>query len=102
MEAGCRKALAQASALNNFLTKHLNVWVSGASPWMPMEAWRACGQSDLTPEAFAGAVVRIGVDLAEVRDIAAIVAVMADRVTTTSRNLATLLQEEVERRRGPT
>lgn len=73
MEAAARKAEAMPSALNNFLTKRLNVWVSGESPWMDMRAWDRCGNAalrDLTP--FHGAKAWIGLDLAQKKDFAAL------------------------------
>ncbi|MFA7178278.1 MAG: terminase large subunit [Smithellaceae bacterium] len=33
------KALAMPTAVNGFLRKHLDVWVSQASRWIPMELW---------------------------------------------------------------
>jgi phage terminase large subunit-like protein len=63
------------SAINNFKTKHLNVWVQSASPWMPMDQWVACGATPRRIEDMVGVPCWIGVDLAEVRDIAALVAV---------------------------
>ena len=72
-----REATQSPSSLNNFLTKHLNVWVSAEANWMPMDEWRACANPSLSwdsPE-LAEAPCWIGVDLAQVRDIAAIVAV---------------------------
>lgn len=71
-------ALARRSpgAINNFLTKQANIWVRAASPWMPMNAWAACAVSNLTWESFLEADrVVLTVDLAEVRDIASIVAI---------------------------
>lgn len=73
MEASARKAEAMPSALNNFLTKRLNVWVSGESPWMDMRAWDRCGDlalRDLTPH--HGAKAWIGLDLAQKKDFAAL------------------------------
>jgi phage terminase large subunit-like protein len=74
METQARKAEAMPSALNNFLTKRLNVWVSGESPWMDMRAWDRCGNAALRSGfgAFAGARAWIGLDLAQKRDFAAI------------------------------
>lgn len=70
------KAATQSpSATNNFLTKHLNVWVRAAASWMPMDRWIALGDPALRVEQFAGAPCWIGVDLAEVQDIAALVAI---------------------------
>lgn len=73
MAAAARKAEAMPSALNNFLTKRLNVWVSGESPWMDMRAWDRCGNAalrDLAP--FHGAKAWIGLDLAQKKDFAAL------------------------------
>lgn len=73
LEAACRKAVAQTSAVNNFLTKHLNVWVSGSSAWMDMLGWDRCGQPGLQMAEFEGEECWIGMDLAEKSDFAALV-----------------------------
>ena len=79
MEAAARKAEAMPSALNNFLTKRLNVWVSGESPWMDMRAWDRCGGPDLRDLGdFAGRKAWIGLDLAQKKDFAAISLVFQD------------------------
>lgn len=64
------------AAVNNFLTKHLNVWVQGESAWLDMDEWRACADATLSLGQLAANQVPcwIGVDLAETRDIAALVA----------------------------
>jgi len=73
MEAAARKAEAMPSALNNFLTKRLNVWVSGESPWMDMRAWERCRDAGgLQLADFAGERCWIGLDLAQKRDFAAL------------------------------
>lgn len=73
MEAAARKAAAMPSALNNFLTKRLNVWVNGESPWMDMRAWERCADGALRDlQAFAGAKVWMGLDLAQKKDFAAL------------------------------
>ena len=54
MEAAARKAAAMPSALNNFLTKRLNVWVNGESPWMDMRAWDKCADVRMQLSDFAG------------------------------------------------
>lgn len=73
MEASARKAEAMPSALNNFLTKRLNVWVSGESPWMDMRAWERCGDVALQSlEPHYGAKAWIGLDLAQKKDFAAL------------------------------
>jgi phage terminase large subunit-like protein len=75
MHAACRKALAQPSAVGNFLTKRLNVWISSDSAWMDMQGWARCADIKLCIEDFAGQKCWIGMDLAEKRDFAALVLV---------------------------
>lgn len=75
LEAKSRKALTQPSAVSNFLTKHLNVWVSSDSQWMNMVAWEKLGDPSLSLEAFEGEPCWIGMDLAEKKDFAALVLV---------------------------
>jgi phage terminase large subunit-like protein len=72
-----RKALrakASPSAKNNFLTKHHNIFVQGGSPWMDMAALAKCANPKLRLEDLAQYPCWLGVDLAEVRDVAALVA----------------------------
>jgi phage terminase large subunit-like protein len=69
-----REAAHSPGAINNFLTKHCNVWVRAESTWMPMPEWVRCGDASLRLEDFVSYPCWIGVDLAEVRDFAAIVA----------------------------
>ena len=54
LEAACRKALAQPSAVGNFLTKRLNVWISSSSAWMDMISWEKCGDTRLKLADFMG------------------------------------------------
>lgn len=72
MEAAARKAAAMPSALNNFLTKRLNVWVSGESPWMDMRAWERCADASLQLSDFVGEKCWMGLDLAQKKDFAAL------------------------------
>jgi len=72
MEAACRKALAMPSAVGNFLTKRLNVWISSDSAWMDMQSWERCGDKALQLSDFLGEPCWIGMDLAEKRDFAAL------------------------------
>lgn len=72
------KARSSPAALNNFLTKHLNVWVRSESTWAPMEHWLKAGDAALTMEACKHLPCWVGVDLAEVKDIAAVVVVFKD------------------------
>lgn len=65
-----RKALSMASARNNFLTKHLNVWVNADVQWMSMAHWDRCAEPGLRVEDFAGRRAWIALDLASKLDIA--------------------------------
>lgn len=75
-----RQAVVMPTAKINFFTKHLNIWVSGASAWCNMELWNGCADN-YKPDDIDGAVeVYLGLDLASVSDIASLggVAVMPD------------------------
>lgn len=66
------KASQVASAQPNFLTKHLNVWVSADSRWMDMRAWDRCANPDLTLDDFEGEPCWLGLDLASKTDVASL------------------------------
>lgn len=70
IEREARKAMQMASAQNNFLTKHLNVWVNADTAWMDMRAWDACADPSLSLEDFSGSDCILGLDLASKIDIA--------------------------------
>ncbi len=64
-----RQAKEMPTALTNFLTKHLNVWVTGESLWCNIERWKQCGQ-DYTLDALKEAkAVYAGLDLSSVSDL---------------------------------
>jgi phage terminase large subunit-like protein len=69
------KARSSPAALNTFLTKHLNVWIRTESSWAPMTEWIRNGDTSLRIEQFEHLPCWVGVDLAEVKDIAALVIV---------------------------
>lgn len=71
MEAAARRAEAMPSALGNFLTKRLNVWINADSAWMDMAAWDRCGNKHLTIEDVAHLPCWVPLDLATKVDIAA-------------------------------
>ena len=73
LQRKAREASQSSAGVNNFLTKHLNVWVRSESTWLPLEQWQKNGDIALTPQMFKQYPCWIGVDLAEVRDIAAVV-----------------------------
>lgn len=67
----------QRDAINNprkqstFKTKHLNVWVTAASPYFNAEKWRRLGDASLRMEDFAGEECWKGLDLASKLDLSA-------------------------------
>lgn len=65
-----RKAMEMASAQNNFLTKHLNVWVNADTAWMDMRAWDRAADHSLDIADFEGCPCYGGLDLASKKDIA--------------------------------
>lgn len=69
LRAKCRKAMETPSAVGNFLTKHLNVWVNADSAWMDMRAWDRCADPELRLAEFEGADCWEGLDLASKVDI---------------------------------
>lgn len=64
------KARQMAAALNNFLTKHLNVWVNSDAPWMNMVAWDECFDATMDESEFYGQECMLACDLATKTDIA--------------------------------
>lgn len=75
-----RQAAVMPTAKVNFLTKHLNIWVTGESFWCNVEAWQNC-QADYTPHDLTNAIeVYVGLDLSQVSDITSAtgVAIMGD------------------------
>ena len=67
----CKRAMEMASAQNQFLTKHLNVWVNADTAWMDMLAWDRCADLTLSENDFEGEPVIICLDFASKIDIAA-------------------------------
>jgi phage terminase large subunit-like protein len=71
LERLARKAQQLPSALPNFLTKRLNVWINADSAWMDMRRWDACADASLKMEDFAGETCVDAIDIASNVDIAA-------------------------------
>jgi phage terminase large subunit-like protein len=69
-----KKARAIPSSTANFKTKRLNVWSNTESPWLSAADWDACKRARLKLQDCIGLPCRISVDLAQVRDIASVVA----------------------------
>ena len=74
LERKILEAQTNQAALNNVLTKHFNVWIRTESAWMSGTTWQTCRAPGLTIEDLKQYPCWIGVDLAEVRDIAALTA----------------------------
>ncbi|HEY0268203.1 MAG TPA: terminase TerL endonuclease subunit, partial [Methyloradius sp.] len=68
-----KEALADPRKQATFKTKHLNIWVASASPWMNLENLQACGDTSLAIEDFYGEACYVGLDLASKVDIASLV-----------------------------
>lgn len=68
------KALQMASAVNGFLTKHLNFWCSQDTAWMDMRAWDRCKDEKLDIEDFVNDPCWLAADLATKTDIAPLIA----------------------------
>lgn len=64
-----REAIQDPRKQAIFKTKHLNVWVNAASPWLNLERLQACGDGG-TREDFRGEQCWVGLDLASKSDIA--------------------------------
>lgn len=71
MEAAARKAAGMPSAMANFLTKRMNVWVNADSAWMDMVAWDHCADKTLTVEKLKHLPCYLPQDLASKVDVAA-------------------------------
>lgn len=65
-----RDALADPRKQNTFKTKHLNVWVAAASPWLNLYNLQQAGDATLTLDTFQGEECVVGLDLASKQDIA--------------------------------
>jgi phage terminase large subunit-like protein len=65
-----RDAIRDPRKQATFQTKHLNLWVASASPWLPTNRWKAAADKTLKLESFLGQPCREGVDLANTTDIA--------------------------------
>ena len=62
-------AKVQAAALNEFLTKRLNVWVNADSAWMNMLQWDACADPAMKEEDFRGQACTTALDAAFKKDL---------------------------------
>jgi phage terminase large subunit-like protein len=70
IERLANKARETPAALNNFLTKRLNVWVNADTAWMPAGAWEKCKDEGLKIDDFTNQPCYMGNDLATKDDLA--------------------------------
>ncbi len=68
-----RDAVADTRKQNVFKTKHLNVWVAAASPWLNLHNLQQAGDPALTLDSHAWDGCVAGLDLASKQDIASAV-----------------------------
>lgn len=64
-----QKAKGLPSAINNFKTKHLDVWCSARSAWLDMRAWKRCETTGLELSDFEGQPCFIGLDIGSKSDL---------------------------------
>ena len=64
-----QKAKTLPSAINNFKTKHLDVWCSARSAWLDMRAWKRCETTGLELSDFEGLPCFIGLDIGSKSDL---------------------------------
>jgi phage terminase large subunit-like protein len=72
IERLANKAKETPAALNNFLTKRLNVWVNADTAWMPAGAWEKCADRALSIGQFEHQPCYAGADLATKDDLASL------------------------------
>jgi len=65
-----RDALDDARKQAVYKTKHLNIWVNAASPWINLQRYQALADTSLRREQFANCPGAAGLDLASKVDIA--------------------------------
>jgi len=75
-----RDALADPRKQNTFKTKHLNVWVAAASPWLNLYHLQNGGDKSITLESFRSEEVVAGGDFASKQDIASVVWARRQRI----------------------
>jgi phage terminase large subunit-like protein len=62
------QARQSATKQASFKTKNLNIWLNAAQPWMNMECWDACLDTEMRIEDFASDPAVLSVDLASRSD----------------------------------
>lgn len=77
LRARAAEARVLPSALNEYLTKHLDIWSQASSTWLSIDKWRACDPSPVPQEEFEkqleGRECAGGLDLSSKLDLTALV-----------------------------
>ena len=68
-EAKANKAKITPSDINNFKTKHLNIWCGEAKSFFSVEAWDKCADPSIKIEDFLRSPCYVGIDLASKVDL---------------------------------
>jgi len=72
LQAQQKDAIEDPRKQSIFKTKHLNIWVQAASPWLNMHKLQRAGNKLLSMEHFRGEPCVVGLDLATKTDIASV------------------------------
>jgi len=75
MQEQYRKAVQSPSRMNAFKVKQLNIWTNAPDSWLDMVQWKAAEDKSLKLEDFYGKKCFLGLDLAEVNDLSALIAI---------------------------
>lgn len=65
-----QRAIKSPREQAKFKTKHLNIWVTAASPYYNAESWKRLADPALSIDDFAGEPCTMGLDMASTQDIA--------------------------------
>lgn len=108
LRAAANKAVSDPTALNSFLRKHLNVWTSQDTRWMPPDKWAACNAAgplvnpmDLRRAALAKLASRVcygGMDLSSKIDLTSFVLIFPPCKKITRQEAIPLTKEQMWRR----
>lgn len=73
MRRMCKKAIESPQALNNFLTKKLNIWTTQETKFFNLEKWDVC-KDKIEESSLTGCKCWLAADLASKTDIACLIA----------------------------
>ena len=71
-EAKAKKAKETPASQNNFLVKHLNVWLNASSPFFSIDHWDKCADKNLDINKFKGKQCWVGLDVASKVDLCSV------------------------------